>query len=278
MLGEWVRTRLARWWRGDSAGKIGWPVSEPVSVAERAVLVARGLPVPERWIDQFPHPVPCRWDGPDPGVGSVSHRPFYPVIGPAPEMPMARQLRDGSGLFHLWDARRGLLRDWINCSCPPIAEEELGAPVATVLVPHAARCWPRQPGWAGHVSRARLRIGPLRRQWPHKVIPRAFVWWRLFELQGGRCALCWNPAAVIDHEHDSGAVRALLCWRCNGQEGMYRIGRVVCVHRPPYCFEEYRANPPAASFGWVWPVSPMTGQLLGTFRHAHWPDVAEPLV
>lgn len=42
---------------------------------------------------------------------------------------------------------------------------------------------------------------------------------RLLELQGGRCAICRNrPRAkrlAVDHDHQTGAVRGLLCKRCN---------------------------------------------------------------
>lgn len=42
---------------------------------------------------------------------------------------------------------------------------------------------------------------------------------RIFRLQGGRCAICRNkPASIrfaLDHDHQSGAVRGILCKRCN---------------------------------------------------------------
>jgi len=41
----------------------------------------------------------------------------------------------------------------------------------------------------------------------------------LFEEQGGLCAICSKPEAgrrlAIDHEHATGTVRGLLCFRCN---------------------------------------------------------------
>ncbi|MFE2075210.1 endonuclease VII domain-containing protein [Streptomyces misionensis] len=43
---------------------------------------------------------------------------------------------------------------------------------------------------------------------------------KLFESQGGRCAICRetrNTNLAVDHCHKTEAVRGLLCARCNGQ-------------------------------------------------------------
>lgn len=41
--------------------------------------------------------------------------------------------------------------------------------------------------------------------------------------QGGLCAICAKaPAAHVDHDHDSGAVRSLLCFNCNGGLGQFK--------------------------------------------------------
>jgi len=48
----------------------------------------------------------------------------------------------------------------------------------------------------------------------------------LFELQGGACAICGNgpdkkhPHLHLDHDHDSGLVRGLLCFSCNAGIGL----------------------------------------------------------
>jgi hypothetical protein len=45
----------------------------------------------------------------------------------------------------------------------------------------------------------------------------------MLEQQGGLCAVCRTaPAQHVDHDHVNGAVRALLCFNCNGGLGQFR--------------------------------------------------------
>jgi len=45
----------------------------------------------------------------------------------------------------------------------------------------------------------------------------------MLEMQQGMCAICQvEPAAHVDHDHDTGAVRELLCFNCNGGLGQFK--------------------------------------------------------
>lgn len=44
----------------------------------------------------------------------------------------------------------------------------------------------------------------------------------LLERQGGVCAVCKEaPPTEVDHDHDTGEVRGLLCSPCNGAVGLF---------------------------------------------------------
>lgn len=63
----------------------------------------------------------------------------------------------------------------------------------------------------------------------------------LREYQDGECAICKrsNKPLVVDHDHETGFVRGLLCTRCNTDEGKNDF---------PW-FKAYRAYPPAMIVG-----------------------------
>ncbi len=57
----------------------------------------------------------------------------------------------------------------------------------------------------------------------------------MFTEQGGLCAICKAaPAAHVDHDHTTGAVRALLCFNCNGGLGQFRDDRDVLLAAVAY--------------------------------------------
>jgi Recombination endonuclease VII len=62
----------------------------------------------------------------------------------------------------------------------------------------------------------------------------------LLEGQGGLCAICRvAPAEHVDHIHDTGEVRALLCFNCNGGLGQFRDDPAVLRAAADYV-EEHR--------------------------------------
>jgi hypothetical protein len=56
----------------------------------------------------------------------------------------------------------------------------------------------------------------------------------MLEEQGGVCAICRTaPAVHVDHDHSTGAVRALLCFNCNGGLGQFKDDPVL-LHAAAY--------------------------------------------
>ncbi|SEP02661.1 endonuclease domain-containing protein [Actinacidiphila rubida] len=176
----------------------------------------------------------------------------------APEL--ARRDEVWTGRYHLWAPLAGISN--VPCPraswCEPLPDEYLGEPVTAALVPTTERCG-GPAVWPLYVPRQ--LEGPLPGNWAGEKIPHWYVWWRLFELQEGRCACCPASPNTIDHDHRSGRVRGLLCTSCNRLEADYFRRLRMCVHAPPYCFEDYWRSPPALPLRWV-----MNGP--GVFRHA----------
>ena len=52
-------------------------------------------------------------------------------------------------------------------------------------------------------------------------------WLRMWDNQNGRCAICSRPFiepsdAYVDHNHQSGEIRGLLCMKCNFGLGLFK--------------------------------------------------------
>jgi hypothetical protein len=64
----------------------------------------------------------------------------------------------------------------------------------------------------------------------------------MLEAQGGLCAICrTEPAAHVDHDHDTGEVRELLCFNCNGGLGQFKDDPEVLRAAASYV-ERHRAS------------------------------------
>lgn len=85
------------------------------------------------------------------------------------------------------------------------------------------------------VAYAMATARKLREDAHHRILARHGLttddYSRLVECQGGACAICRRPEKAIrlgktmrlavDHDHESGRVRGLLCMRCNTDLGIF---------------------------------------------------------
>lgn len=78
---------------------------------------------------------------------------------------------------------------------------------------------------------------------------------RILASQDGVCAICHQPPGArrlcVDHDHKTGFVRGLACWRCNYGLSWYRdsfyslLGAAVYIAKPPaFAIIGQRAVPP----------------------------------
>ena len=76
----------------------------------------------------------------------------------------------------------------------------------------------------------------------------------MLEAQGGMCAICGTaPAAHVDHDHETGAVRQLLCFNCNGGLGQFNNDPAALRAAADYV-ERHRGDRDESSPGSVTPA------------------------
>ena len=72
-------------------------------------------------------------------------------------------------------------------------------------------------------SRQRLHGGSRHYHLKHRYGISADEFNELVRQQGGVCAICGRPDPEhVDHDHETGAVRGILCFNCNGGLGQFR--------------------------------------------------------
>jgi len=59
---------------------------------------------------------------------------------------------------------------------------------------------------------------------------------KMLEEQGGRCVICTddNVPLAVDHNHDTGEVRGLLCRKCNSGLGMFKDNDLLLIAAAGY--------------------------------------------
>lgn len=100
----------------------------------------------------------------------------------------------------------------------------------------------------------------------------------LLELQGGRCAVCRvrpkKKRLVVDHDHRTGAVRGLLCARCN-HEGLGSMHDSLALVTAMWHY----MNTPPASGAWIPPeTAPLLEPVGGAVRPREGSGISDALV
>lgn len=88
----------------------------------------------------------------------------------------------------------------------------------------------KHPARRRHINRrAHLRS-------KYGITPEAYA--EMFAAQGGRCAACERTAGrrqlAVDHDHDTGEVRALLCGSCNSALGLLQESPAIIARLGGY--------------------------------------------
>lgn len=227
-----------------TAYQLGWAGDQREAALKALTTAAMRLPDPREYLIRCPGTRDDR----------SANRPtatWYAIRGP-------------DGLHHPLEPHRW---GWA-CECPgrPRQLRGRGAPqdrthgcegpaLPSETVPPSTRCTPGHWYWPIYLAIPAAHSGkPIPETWARSERPPA--WWvrvQLWNRQGGLCAVCRErPGQVIDHDHDTGLARGLLCRSCNVQEGQCARGDVLCpADRAAPCFPEYWQDPPARWLGWT---------------------------
>lgn len=123
-----------------------------------------------------------------------------------------------------------------------------GEPKNRTGVPVCAECSERNKA---QLSRRRTLA-------PYGITPEGYD--SMLAEQDGRCAICrtLEPGRnffVVDHDHDTGKVRGLLCVKCNSGLGMFDDDPVVLMHATQYLTRSPKAKAVWVDQGWRTPKS-----------------------
>jgi hypothetical protein len=83
----------------------------------------------------------------------------------------------------------------------------------------AARWRANHPEQAAEVDQA------AKRKRKYGLTREGYAW--MLEQQGGACALCDAAPTCVDHDHEDGHTRALVCKGCNTKIGMLEANRII---------------------------------------------------
>jgi hypothetical protein len=92
----------------------------------------------------------------------------------------------------------------------------------------------------GRESKQRLYGGTRHYHLKHRYGIGAIEVDALIEIQGGACPICGRPAPEhVDHDHETGRIRGVLCFNCNGGLGQFADDTVRLARAQLYLEEAY---------------------------------------
>ena len=71
----------------------------------------------------------------------------------------------------------------------------------------------------------------------------------MIDIQENTCAICDKPCSVVDHDHDSGEVRAMLCFQCNKGLGDFMDNPELLLRAAAYLMADDRLSVKSIKYG-----------------------------